>query len=126
MKQWLEHTREQQGGHITIVQTIRNAIMAASVLASAALIAFMGSLAAAGINQSMTIGISAVILVISCFFSIRSIWMLASLSFQIQQPTRDNGKASDRLIQALGYLRISAGFLFLALVVACVRIFIRF
>ena len=41
---WLEEQRGQPGGNITVVQTLRNAIMAASVLASAALVALVSTL----------------------------------------------------------------------------------
>jgi hypothetical protein len=65
---WLEEQRGQPGGNITVVQTLRNAIMAASVLASAALVALMGVLATSSLHPRLTVASATGMLVLSCFF----------------------------------------------------------
>jgi hypothetical protein len=120
---WLEEQRGQPGGNITVVQTLRNDIMAASVLASAALVALMGVLATSSLHPRLTVASATGMLVLSCFFSLRTIWMLALLSFQLQQLDRTAQYVGKKLGHALLFIRVSAVFLFLALSAAAYGLF---
>ena len=118
--QWLEHISQQNQGQITVVQTIRNAIMSASILASVALIALMGALATAHSQNSRWILLSIALLVLSATCSAISISFLARLSFQTQFKHVHFELSANRLRHALNLIRGSAGLFILALVVAAI------
>ena len=118
--QWLEHVSQQNQGQITVVQTIRNAIMSASILASVALIALMGALATAHSQNSRWILLSIALLVLSATCSAISISFLARLSFQTQFKHVHFEISANRLRHALNLIRGSAGLFILALVVAAI------
>lgn len=118
--QWLEHISQHNQGQITVVQTIRNAIMSASILASVALIALMGALATAHSQNSRWILVSIAVLVLSATCSAISIGFLARLSFQTQFKHVHFELSANRLRHALNLIRGSAGLFILALVVAAI------
>ena len=118
--QWLEHISQHNQGQITVVQTIRNAIMSASILASVALIALMGALATAHSQNSRWILVSIAVLVLSATCSAISISFLARLSFQTQLKHVHFELSANRLRHALNVIRGSAGLFILALVVAAI------
>ena len=115
---WLSTVGQRPGGDILAIQTLRNALMAASVLASAALVAMMGVLATTHLHTirwpSM---VSAGLLVASALGSLRSVWELSLIGFQLQFQGGQPGAVARRLGHALGQIRI-AGVL-LALAFAC-------
>ena len=118
--QWLEHISQHNQGQITVVQTIRNDIMSASILASVALIALMGALATAHSQNSRWILVSIAVLVLSATCSAISISFLARLSFQTQFYHVHFELSANRLRHALNLIRGSAGLFILALVVAAI------
>lgn len=118
--QWLEYISQHNQGQITVVQTIRNAIMSASILASVALIALMGALATAHSQNSRWILVSIAVLVLSATCSAISISFLARLSFQTQFKHVHFELSANRLRHALNLIRGSAGLFILALVVAAI------
>jgi hypothetical protein len=118
--QWLEHVSQQNQGQITVVQTIRNAIMSASILASVALIALMGALATAHSQTSYWILASIALLVLSATCSAVSISFLARLSFQTQFKKVHFEVSANRLRHALNLIRGSAALFILALSVAAI------
>ena len=118
--QWLAYISQQNQGQITVVQTIRNAIMSASILASVALIALMGALATAHSQNSRWILLSIALLVLSATCSAISISFLARLSFQTQFKHVHFELSANRLRHALNLIRGSAGLFILALVVAAI------
>ena len=118
--QWLEHISQHNQGQITVVPTIRNAIMSASILASVALIALMGALATAHSQNSRWILVSIAVLVLSATCSAISISFLARLSFQTQFKHVHFELSANRLRHALNLIRGSAGLFILALVVAAI------
>ena len=118
--QWLEQISQHNQGQITVVQTIRNAIMSASILASVALIALMGALATAHSQNSRWILVSIAVLVLSATCSAISISFLARLSFQTQFKHVHFELSANRLRHALNLIRGSAGLFILALVVAAI------
>ena len=89
ISKWLQQMSLHSGGAITVVQTLRNAIMAASVLASASLVALMGVLASVATHPLSHLLAAIVFVLLSCFCSIRTIWLLAVLGFQAQQPEEE-------------------------------------
>ena len=118
--QWLEQISQHNQGQITVVQTIRNAIMSASILASVALIALMGALATAHSQNSRWILVSIAVLVLSATCSAISISFLARLSFQTQFKHVHFAVSASRLRHALNLIRGSAILFILALVVAAI------
>jgi uncharacterized membrane protein len=118
--QWLEQISQQSQGQITVVQTIRNAIMSASLLASVALIAFMGALAPAHTQNSRPILLTIALLVLSATCSATSIAFLARLSFQTQFKHVHFAVSANRLRTALNLIRSSAVLFILALAVAAI------
>jgi hypothetical protein len=65
LQDWLSAMASRPGGDILAVQTLRNAIMAASVLASAAMVALMGVLATAHLHHRSIAITAALVLAIS-------------------------------------------------------------
>ncbi|MCE1161034.1 MAG: DUF599 domain-containing protein [Burkholderiales bacterium] len=120
IEQWLAYISQQNQGQITVVQTIRNAIMSASILASVALIALMGALATAHSKASEWILASIALLVLSATCSAISISFLARLSFQTQFEHVHFELSANRLRHALNLIRGSAVLFISALVVAAI------
>jgi hypothetical protein len=122
---WLKALMQQPNGNITIVQTLRNAIMSASVLASAALVALMGVLATSGLYNIWSVAVAVLCLLASGGFSMSAIWRLSALTFKIQQAEGSAGKSAQNLVSALYALRAAAVFLFLSLCAAAVAVLWR-
>lgn len=122
---WLKKVNEQSNGDITAVQTLRNAIMAASVLASTALVALMGVLATILSNTIFAAAAAAGCLVLSCFFSLRTIWLLAALSFHLQQLDLHRQNTAQQIASSLNAIRYAAVFLTLALAVSAVGVLLK-
>jgi len=106
------------GGDILAVQTLRNAIMAASVLASAAMVALMGVLATAHLHQRGFVMTAALILAISTAAALVAIVKLARAGFEFQLTSAAHGELAADLLAALRAIAISATLLSLALFVA--------
>lgn len=122
---WLTTVMQQPHGNITVVQTLRNAIMSASVLASAALVALMGVLATSASYNFWSVTVAVICLLISGFFSMSAIWRLSALSFRIQQEDGSIGKSAQNVVSALHALRAAVVFLFLSLCAAAVGVLLR-
>lgn len=122
---WLTAVMQQPHGNITIVQTLRNAIMSASVLASAALVALMGVLATSALFNFRSVMAAMICLLISGFFSMSAIWRFSALSFKIQQDDGSTGKSAQNLVSALRAVRGAAVFLFLSLCAAASGVLLR-
>ena len=119
IERWLEHVKQQGSqGQLVVVQTIRNAIMAASILASVTLIALMGALATGHSQNGYWILVSIALLVLSATCSAISISFLARLSFQTQFEHVQFELSAGRLKHALNLIRGSALLFISALVVA--------
>jgi Protein of unknown function, DUF599 len=116
---WLTAVGLRPGGDILAIQTLRNALMAASVLASAALVAMMGVLATTHLHTikwpSM---VAAGLLVASALGSLRSVWELSLIGFQLQFQSGQLGAVAKRLGHALGQIRIAGVLMVLALACA--------
>jgi hypothetical protein len=111
------------GGDILAVQTLRNAIMAASVLASAAMVALMGVLATAHLHHRWFVITSALILAISTAAALVAIVKLARAGFEFQSTSAAHGALAADLMTALRSIAISATLLSLALFVAGLSLF---
>lgn len=122
ISKWLQQMSLHSGGAITVVQTLRNAIMAASVLASASLVTLMGVLASVATHPLSHLLAAIVFVLLSCFCSIRTIWLLAVLGFQAQQPEEELPATAKQIGYALTCIKISAISLFLALSAAAVGV----
>ena len=81
---WFASLQGRQGADILAVQTLRNALMAASVLASAALVGLMGVLATAHLHALWSASSAAVLLVVSAACALRALWTLSALGFDLQ------------------------------------------
>ena len=81
---WFNGLQGRQGGEILAVQTLRNALMAASVLASAALVGLMGVLATAHLHPRWSAGSAALLLVVSAACAFRALWTLSSAGFDLR------------------------------------------
>jgi hypothetical protein len=84
LRGWLLSLQHRPGGDILAVQTLRNSLMAASVLASAALVGLMGVLATAHLHPRWSSASAAALLVCSMGFSLRTLWTLSSIGFDLQ------------------------------------------
>ena len=98
---WFTSLENRQGGGILAVQTLRNALMAASVLASAALVGLMGVLATAHLHPKWSSGSAAAMLVISAAYSLRALWTLSRAGFEIRLENRAAGTGKNRLLKDL-------------------------
>ena len=95
---WFASLHRRPGGDILAVQTLRNVIMAASVLASAALVGLMGVLATAHLHPRWSSASAATLLVVSARFSLRALWTLSAAGFDLRltSPTgTDSGTDTD-------------------------------
>ncbi len=111
------------GGDILAVQTLRNAIMAASVLASAAMVALMGVLATASLHHRLFAMTAALVLAISTAMALLVIVKLARAGFEFQLVSAEHGELAVDLLAALRAIAISAILLSLALFVAGMSLF---
>jgi hypothetical protein len=105
------------------VQTLRNAIMAASVLASAAMVALMGVLATAHLHHRLFAITAALVLAISTAAALVAIVKLARAGFEFQLTSAVHGELAADLMAALRAIAISATLLSLALFVAGMSLF---
>ena len=116
---WLTTVGLRPGGDILAIQTLRNALMAASVLASAALVAMMGVLATTHLHTNKWPSmVAAALLVASSLGSLRSVWELSLIGFQLQFQGGPSSAVAKRLGHALGQIRIAGVLLVLALACA--------
>jgi hypothetical protein len=119
---WLNHVLSRAGGDILAVQTLRNALMAASVIASAALIALMGVLAASAhlpAARSLVLGL----VLASC--SGLALWAavkLSKLGFSVQFNAANYAEMAESLFFALRLLQASAVLLTMSLLLAAVSL----
>lgn len=81
---WLASLHNRPGGDILAVQTLRNSLMAASVLASAALVGLMGVLATAHLHARWSSASAATLLVASAICSVRALWTLSAAGFDLR------------------------------------------
>lgn len=115
----LESVGKRSGGDILAIQTLRNALMAASVLASAALVAMMGVLATTHLHANKWPSmVAAALLVASSLGSLRSVWEMSLIGFELQFQGGPSGAVAKRLGHALGQIRIAGVLLVLALACA--------
>ena len=116
---WLASINQRPSGDILAIQTLRNALMAASVLASAALVALMGVLATFNLHTIRWPSVTAAaLLVTSAMVSMRSVWELALIGFHLQFQTGPTTVVAHRLGRALGHIRVAGMLLVLALACA--------
>ncbi|MFM7332521.1 MAG: DUF599 family protein [Brachymonas sp.] len=120
---WLAGMTNRPGGDILAVQTLRNAIMAASVLASAAMVALMGVLATAHFHHRLFAITAALVLAISTAAALVAIVKLARAGFEFQLAGAVHGESAADLMAALRAIAISATLLSLALFVAGMSLF---
>jgi Protein of unknown function, DUF599 len=144
---WLASLHNRPGGDILAVQTLRNSLMAASVLASAALVGLMGVLATAHLHARWSSASAATLLVASAICSVRALWTLSAAGFDLRLgsgPHMGNGvnvdnaaetstntvasQASNALVQemamALRSIRWSGVLLILALAAAAASVWL--
>ncbi len=119
---WLASMATRPGGDILAVQTLRNAIMAASVLASAAMVAMMGVLATAHLHPRMFGIVAALVLAVSAAAAVVAIVRLARAGFEFQLASAEHGELAADLLAALRAIAVSATLLSLGLLVAGVSL----
>ncbi len=126
---WFASLENRQGGDILAVQTLRNALMAASVLASAALVGLMGVLATAHLHPKWSSGSAAAMLVISAAYSLRALWTLSRAGFEIrlenQARSTDKNQLLVDLTAAIAGIRWAGILLILALAAAGASIWVK-
>ena len=123
LQDWLSNMASRPGGDILAVQTLRNAIMAASVLASAAMVAIMGVLATAHLHHRMFALAAALVLAISTAAALVALVKLARAGFEFQLASAVHGNLARDLMSALRAIAVSATLLSLALFVAGLSLF---
>ena len=123
LQDWLSAMASRPGGDILAVQTLRNAIMAASVLASAAMVALMGVLATAHLHHRMFAITAALLLAVSTASALVAIVKLARAGFEFQLASAAHGELAADLMAALRAIAVSATLLSLALFVAGMSLF---
>jgi hypothetical protein len=119
---WLSFTASRAGGDILAIQTFRNAIMSASVLASATLVAFMGVLAIASKLHSMAAVVLSLILAASASTSILSIVTFARLGFTPHNDSAILEQTAKQLLLGLRLIQTSAVLLISALILAALLV----
>lgn len=131
---WFDNLQNHPGGDILAVQTLRNSLMAASVLASAALVGLMGVLATAHLHARWSSGSAATLLVVSAMCSLRALWTLSAAGFDLQlgvksevaDPTpRAPSPLVQELISALRAIRWAGILLILALAAAAASVWVQ-
>lgn len=118
LQNWLVNMAIRPGGDILAVQTLRNAIMAASVLASAAMVALMGVLATAHLHDPRFAAAAAACLILSTAAALVAIVRLASAGFEFQLAQAVHAEQAVGLMLALRIIAASAVLLSLGLLVA--------
>lgn len=122
---WLGSVGLRPGGDILAVQTLRNALMAGSVLASAAMVALMGVLATANLHATRwPSAVAAALLVVSALGSVRSVWELSLIGFRLQFQSEQPAAIAARLGAALAHIRWAGILLVMALASAAVSVWI--
>lgn len=131
---WFGNLQNHPGGDILAVQTLRNSLMAASVLASAALVGLMGVLATAHLHARWSSGSAATLLVISAMCSLRALWTLSAAGFdlrlgstsEITDPTLHTpSPLVQELSTALRAIRWAGVLLILALAAAAASVWVQ-
>jgi hypothetical protein len=137
LNHWYSALQNRPGGDILAVQTLRNSLMGASVLASAALVGLMGVLATAHLHPRWTVSGAAMLLVVSAACSLRSVWLLSAAGFDLRadnnavhiadsqdKPANDvlNDKLITELTFALKGIRYSGMFLIVAMSTAAMSV----
>lgn len=125
---WFASLQNRPGGDILAVQTLRNALMAASVLASAALVGLMGVLATSHLHARWSTASAATLLVVSAVCSLRALWTLSAAGFDLQlDRAKDHnaGPLVQELAMALGAIRWAGVLLILALAAAAASVWVQ-
>jgi Protein of unknown function, DUF599 len=122
LKAWLDSVLARPGGDILAIQTLRNAIMSASVLASAALVALMGVIAAAPHMMKWLNASLAVLLAISASVAVWSIVRFASFGFVLHNEAVVAESLAKHISRALQHVKTSASLLMVALCLAALGI----
>ncbi len=121
-RDWLVSLAERPGGDILAVQTLRNAIMAASVLASAAMVALMGVLATAHLHPRAFGLVAAIALAASAAAAVAAMVKMVRAGFECQMPGAAWDALAHSLVAALRWITISAILLAAALAVAALSL----
>ncbi len=124
LKTWLSSVLARPGGDILAIQTLRNAIMSASVLASAALVALMGVIAAAPHMMKWLNASLAILLAISASVAVWAIVRFASFGFVLQNDAVVIEALAKHMARALKFVKASASLLMLALCFAAFGVLI--
>ena len=122
LRDWLGGLADRSGGDILAVQTLRNAIMAASVLASAAMVALMGVLATAHMHPRLLGMVAAIALAASAGAAVAAMVKLVRAGFECQMPGTVWDELAQSLVAALRWVTISAVLLAAALAVAALSL----
>jgi Protein of unknown function, DUF599 len=125
---WFASLQNRPGGDILAVQTLRNSLMAASVLASAALVGLMGVLATSHLHARWTTASAATLLVVSAVCSLRALWTLSAAGFDLQLDATQDPKSSplvQELSMALRAIRWAGVLLILALAAAAASVWVQ-
>lgn len=115
---WLSTVCKRPGGDILAVQTLRNALMASSVLASAAMVAMMGVLATAKLHHPAVSLVAALLLAASTSCALVAIVRLARAGFELQLDPAVPDTLAAALLSALRYTQSSAWLLAVSLLTA--------
>jgi Protein of unknown function, DUF599 len=118
LERWLQAAADRPGGDILAVQTLRNALMAASVLLSTALVALMGVLATAHLHSRNISLVAAALLVLSTAFALHAAARLSAAGFTVQFNPPGFAQLAGAVHTALRNVRVSAALLALGLAVA--------
>lgn len=110
LRDWLVSLADRPGGDILAVQTLRNAIMAASVLATAHL------------HPRLFGMVSAIALAASTAAAVAAIVKLARAGFECQMPGAAWDALAHSLVAALRWVSVSAALLAIALAVAALSL----
>ncbi len=128
---WFASLQNRPGGDILAVQTLRNSLMAASVLASAALVGLMGVLATSHLHARWSAASAATLLVVSAMCSLRALWTLSAAGFDLRLDGKKDGSASApsplvrELTTALRAIRWAGVLLILALAAAAASVWVQ-
>jgi hypothetical protein len=122
LRDWLVSLADRPGGDILAVQTLRNAIMAASVLASAAMVALMGVLATAHLHPRLFGTVAAIALAGSASAAVAAMVKLVRAGFECQMPGTAWDELAQSVVAALRWVSISAVLLAAALAVAALSL----
>lgn len=125
---WFASLHNRHGGDILAVQTLRNSLMAASVLASAALVGLMGVLATSHLHARWSTASAATLLVVSAVCSLRALWTLSAAGFDLQLDAAKDHQTSplvQELTMALRAIRWAGVLLILALAAAAASVWVQ-